>query len=341
MDIDKIKKLDSQDVYSSIRHLPNQIKQAQEDISSLDFPKDYYHANNIAIAGMGGSIYSCYVVKSLFNSLRLPVIKINDYFLPKFINEKTFFVASSYSGTTEETLINTEGALSKTKLVSAVTVGDKLGTIMEENSIQFYKINPKFNPSGQPRLGVGYMVFGVVFILARLGFLELDLAEFKNAIDEIRQKDSSLQSYAEEIKNLAKEKSIIFVSAEHLEGNIHISRNQLNETAKSFAEYHIIPEMNHHLLEGLTYPKDKKLFFVFYSSGFFNPRNKKRLEITYELLKKQNIEYTIISLDAKDKLQEFLAFLQFGSYLSFFLAIERDLNPSLIPYVDYFKEKLG
>jgi glucose/mannose-6-phosphate isomerase len=52
-------------------------------------------------------------------------------------------------------------------------------------------------------------------------------------------------------------KKTILVGGSFLEGALHIGANQLNENAKIFADYKIVPEINHHLMEGLTFPKSK------------------------------------------------------------------------------------
>ncbi len=93
-------------------------------------------------------------------------------------------------------------------------------------------------------------------------------------------------------------------------------------------------------MEGLTYPKDKNLIFVFLNSPFYFERNKKRFEVTKKVLRRQNVDYLDLAFTAADKIEEFLLYLQFGSYLSFFLGIDYEVNPSLIPWVDYFKKEL-
>lgn len=337
----QLKKLDSKNVYGSIQSLADQIEQAEEDCKEINFPENFRQADLLAISGMGASIYSYHVLTSLFkDNLKKPLLKINDYQLAKCINEKTLFIGSSYSGDTEETLETTSKALSITNKVSAITTGGKLSEMMDTKNLPYYKVNPKFNTSGQPRVGVGYLLFGAIFILKNLKFIDFDQDSLKLALTKLREKDQEIQSKAEGVAQKLLENLITIVGAEHLAGNAHIMRNQINETAKTFSDYHLIPEMNHHLLEGLKYPKGKKMHFIFLSSSKFENKNLKRFEITQEVLTKQNLEYSTISFDCQTKIEEFIFFLQFGSYLSLFLGLHYDQDPSLIPYVDYFKRRL-
>ena len=103
----------------SIKLLPQQIRQTWEDTEKLEFNQEYKNLEQIVISGMGGSIYNYYFLESVFkDELNKPLIKVNNYGLPTFVNEKTLFIASSYSGTTEEVIFNLKQALNKKALLA-------------------------------------------------------------------------------------------------------------------------------------------------------------------------------------------------------------------------------
>lgn len=342
IDQDKIKKIDGQNVYSSIQFLPDQIEQVIDDVTKIKFPNTYRNSDLIAISGMGGSIYNYTVILSLFeDQLERPIVMVNGYKLPKRIVKDTLFIGSSYSGDTEETLLTTQEAIKNDDAVTAITGGGKLAQLMKRYKLPFYEFKPRFNPSNQPRIGLGYMVFGPIMILNNLGYLHIPITKLKKSLQKLRDMDKKIQNDAYSLVPKIKDKIIILIGAEHLQGNIHIARNQFNETAKTFAEYHLIPELNHHLIEGLIYPKNKQLVFLFYNSPFFYKRNQERFVITRQVLKKQLYDCFAIKVDACDKLEEFLLMMQFNSYLTFFLGVDNGVNPSKIPWVDYFKKQLS
>src|SRR3989344_1068502 len=340
IDQSMIKKYDLSDAYSSIRQLPNQIDQVLDEVKNITYPQSYYDADCIVISGMGGSVYSYYIISSLFaHTLKKPLIAVNDYKLPSFLPRKTLFLGSSYSGSTEETIATTNSAIKNKYKVTAVTTGGVLGDLMKQNQLPFYQFEPRFNPCGQPRVGIGYMIFGTILILEKLKYLSFNFEELESSIDLLKNKDDEIQQKAHDLKNTLKDAMIILVASEHLSGVVHSGRNQINETAKVLAEYHLIPELNHHLMEGLTYPKDKKLLFIFYNSPFYYERNHRRFEVTKKVLSQQKISFLDVSFEARNKIEEFLLYLQFGSYLSFFLGIDYGVDPSKIPWVDYFKKE--
>ena len=74
----------------------------------------------------------------------------------------------------------------------------------------------------------------------------------------------------------------------------------MNENGKRFAGYFALPELNHHLLEGMVNPKSNKdsLFFVLFNSSLYHQR-KKRYEITKDVLAK--IQFNAKFINASEK----------------------------------------
>lgn len=337
----KIKKYDTFNVYGSLKGLAHQISQVMGDMEKITFPNTYRNCDLVAISGMGGSIYNHTVIVSLFeDTLVKPVVQVSGYELPKRVLKDTLFIASSYSGSTEETVMTTRSAIKNDDIVTAITAGGELGAIMKQNKLPYYQFDPKYNPSNQPRCGLGYTIFGPVLLLNKLDYLTLNMKDLKRAVVKLQDMDDKAEHKAAKIVAEMRNKQIILVASEHLHGNVHIFRNQLNETAKTYAEYHLIPELNHHLMEGLTYPKKKELFFIFFPSRFYNSRNRTRMDITKQVIKKQGFAHDDISVDAANKLEEFMLLMQLNSYISFFLGLEYNINPGAIPWVDLFKKQL-
>ncbi len=204
--------------------------------------------------------------------------------------------------------------------------------------LPYYDFDPIHNPSGQPRMGQGYMLFSMIAILEKLGFLKaVDLT----AVDEVASLIPELEKHTPEQAKVFVNSQPFFVAAEHLSGNAHILRNQTNETAKSYADYNLIPELNHHLMEGLKHPIGKKLQFIFFDSTLYHPRVRERFAITQEVVHKNGIETHTYTPKSTTKLGQFLEVLMWGGYFTYFLSKEYNENANAIPWVDYFKEKLG
>ena len=324
----------------SIKLIPKQVQQTWDEMMALKLPKEFKNQNLIAISGMGGSIYNYYFLESVFkNELIKPLMKINNYGLPGFVNENTLFIASSYSGTTEEVIFNLKEALKRKAKCVAFAAGGPLLELAKSENIPFYHFEPKFNPSGQPRMGQGYMLFGALGFLANLGYLksQVDL----DFLASLSQESTALQQKAQELAEKLLDNELFFVAADHLAANAHILRNQTNETAKLYANYNLLPELNHHLMEGLKQPSNRNRIFVFLNSQLYQQRNQQRLELTKEVIVKNGYKIVEFVPEESSALAQFVEVLIWGGYLTYELGVKYHEDPNLIPWVDYFKNKLG
>jgi glucose/mannose-6-phosphate isomerase len=336
----KIKKLDKSNLLGSIELLDKQCGEAWRDVKKIKIPKNYRQVENIVVSGMGGSALGARLIGSLFAAeLRRPLEIVRGYNLPAYVGPKTLLILSSYSGNTEETLAAARvGQKRKAKIVGLAT-GGALANFLRRNNYPSYIFKPTYNPSNQPRMGLGYSIFGQLGLLAKCGALKINEQEIKNVIATLSSRPRS----AEKISNTLKNKIPIIVASEFLLGNGHIMANQINENAKSFAAYFELPELNHHLMEGLKNPaaNKKNLIFFLLNSDLYLPRNQKRYKILKTVLAKNKIDFIEYRPKAKTKLQQSVETLLFGSYVSFYLAMIYNLDPSPIPWVDFFKKQLG
>ena len=146
-------------------------------------------------------------------------------------------------------------------------------------------------------------------------------------------------------KWLAKEisgKIPVVVSHGFLNGSAHIFTNQINETGKTFCTRFPIPELNHHLMEGLQFPKENKklLYFVFLESKIYPKRIRQRFEITKKVLTKNKIKFAAHELTAKDVASAITEAMVFSNFTTFYMAMLQKVDPAKVPWVDYFKKEL-
>ncbi len=349
-DREKINKVDLQGSLGSLEQLANQCQEVWQVGESLSFDQTYQDIDRVVVAGMGGSSLGTHIIQSVFkNELRLPITIVPDYTMPAFVNERTLVVASSYSGTTEETISAATDAHEKGAKVTGITSGGPLAELLKQWNVPALIFPTTFNPSKQPRLGLGYSIFGQMILLARCGLLNLERHHLDEVLAAIAQAhlDSgvAVTTDTNPAKLLAFEmvdRTPIITVAEHLEGTAHVFANQLNESAKTFSEYRVIPELNHHLMEGLQFPSlnQTNLLFVTTHSSLYSENNQTRITLTEEVIEKNHIEFRSINLKATTRLAQAFELLVFGSYTSFYLAMLYGKDPSSIPWVDWFKAQL-
>ncbi len=347
---EKIVQLDSKNMLGSVQLLGKQIEEVLPQAKQVKIPASYKKVNNIVVLGMGGSALGAHLIKSVFfKNLKVPVEIVNGYEASGFADQKTLVIASTYSGSTEEVLNAAADARKKKAKILVICSGGKLAEWAKKNRIPALIFTTNNNPCGSPRMGLGYSIFGQIALLANVGLLKLSPAEVKNALQTISKFNSLFGADNLGAKNPAKQlarslfgKSVWCAASQHLSGNAHIAANQMNENAKRFAGYFIIPELNHHLMEGMLYPENNKdnLKMLLIESGLYEQKIQKRYEITKQILDKNNIGHVSYLAQEKNMLLQACELLMLGSYVSFYSAMLQGIDPTAIPFVDFFKAQL-
>jgi len=346
------KKLDTDKVAKSIEMLPAQMKQVLDEAHLVKVPREYEKATQVVVNGMGGSNIGIGLVRSaLSDQLKLPITVTSGYRVPASVDKNTLYLLSSYSGNTEEVLsVYPEVKKRGAKILGICEVGNsKLARLMMKDNIPGYMFKPENNPSNQPRLGLGYSVLGAAMLLAKAGLFSIKEKELEDVIAKMELTDQGLRPGAPAKINKAKRLAIklcghapVIVAAEFLAGNLNILRNQINETSKNFATYLELPDMNHYALESLVNPKSNKnnLMFLFFDSLLYHPRVQQRAALTKQVVKKNKIKVLEHKLFGASELEQALEMMQFGCWLTYYLAMLNNVNPVKITWVDWFKKEL-
>jgi len=348
---EKFKSIDTGKVLDSIRLLADQIEQTWREVNSLNTPPKCTLVKNVVVCGMGGSALGARIVDSLKDRLaRTPIEIFTNYHVPNYVDSKTFVILSSYSGNTEETISAANKAISKNAQVFIITTGGKLSKIAASHNLPNYTFTPTHNPSNQPRLALGYSVTSILAILSKCQFISLTNEEIENTIKSTRKLISDFGPDSPQDSNIAKiiaknlkNKIPILVASEHLLGSSHAFKNQLNEGSKTFSTLFDLPELNHHLLEGLKNPAPAKTYmkFVFIESDLYDNRVKLQYPITKKVVEKNQVSQITYKASSKTKLDQAFEILTLGSFSHYYLAMLYELDPTPIPWVDFFKLELA
>ncbi|NUM25922.1 MAG: SIS domain-containing protein [Candidatus Buchananbacteria bacterium] len=345
-----VAKLDPGHALEAVAQLGEQVASAWRDFKKVSVPKSYRQINKIVLNGMGGSQLGAHLLSSVyFKELQKPFVIVNSYELPGYIDNKTLYIVSSYSGNTEEPLATIAEARRRGAKIFGIAAGGKLGQLITSGKIPGFVFDPVANPSGQPRLGLGYSLTAQLALFNKLGLLRITDFDIKQQLALLKKCNQRFGFSVTQSKNPAKKMALalagnaaVIVASEHLVGTAHIFANQTNETGKTFSTYYAIPELNHHLLESLKNPKTNRtsLLFMFFESKLYYPKNQLRFSVTKQVVRKNAIKQLSYTVTAQDRLGQALEILSLGSYATFYLALLNNINPNLIPWVDYFKRQL-
>jgi glucose/mannose-6-phosphate isomerase len=332
---------DSLNILESALAFPLQCNQVLWEIAQADIPPQCFLAENIVVSGMGGSALGGRIISSLERQiLKIPIVVSTEYHLPNFVGPKTLVIISSYSGDTEETIHSLAEAQARDAQIFILASGGKLAQIAKDQNLPHFIFSPRHNPSNQPRMGLGYNIMTIISLLSRCQLIHpiSQLSSLKQYLQDLTSDVKPYQDIALQLKN----KIPVLVASEHLKGAAHAFKNQLNETAKSFACLFDIPELNHHLMEGLMFPKANpgSLHFLMINSSHYHPEVKRRYILTSEVISKNHIPVSIIPIHSPNRLFDALNLVQMGALVSFYLSQTYDIDPGPVPWVDYFKDAL-
>jgi glucose/mannose-6-phosphate isomerase len=328
-------------ILASIEALPEQILAGWRTANAVRFPSGKKPAD-VVVSGMGGSGLGADVIRSAFaDRLSVPFSIVNGYSLPAWVSRDSLVILSSYSGTTEETLATAREALKKKARIGVITTGGPLLELAKEHGWPTVLIDEATNPSNQPRMAIGSAAFGLAGLLTKAGVLKITEREVKSLAAFLRK--TATAGAAEDVAAKAEFRFLLLIGSEHLTGATHVFNNQINENAKQLSTYLALPEIDHHLLEGLSFPEGAKkhLLAVFFQSNLYHPQNRKRVELTAELFAEHGIEPLIVAPEGKTRLEQAWQTIQFGSRVSLALAQAHHIDPEPVPNVARLKRKLA
>jgi glucose/mannose-6-phosphate isomerase len=341
---------DTLGVYDSINSLGQQFESAWHDSQFVSLNFEPEKIKNIVFAGMGGSNLPAHVIQSLSPLLlKVPLEIIANYRLPQYSSKETLVILVSYSGNTEEIISCSQDAAKRECKVIVITTNGKLKEIALSEHWPVIILDEQLNRSHIPRYGIGLLLGAVMGLTIRLNpeaFRFVDPKEILRVIDknltalksDRPTADNPAKSFA--LKN--KGQSLIVFSANHLSGVGKISTNFFNETSKSFSAYFSIPDLNHHLLEGLAFPLNLKeqTRFILLNSSLYPDVIQKRFQITKDILIKQNFQLTVIKPESSEIISQVFESLVFLIMISYYLSIVNKQDPGTNPWVDFFKKQL-
>jgi glucose/mannose-6-phosphate isomerase len=345
--LEEIEKIDQDGFLRNLQEFPEQCERCWQDWQAIPLPARFIQAKNIFITGMGGSSMGGALVSSLTKDYPIPIVIWRDYDIPGWINKDTLVIAISFSGNTEETLDSFKKATAKTDKIVTIAQGGELDILSRKYKTTHYKINY----SGQPRSSFGFIFTSVLAIFSKLKLIELSEDDFREAMVLLKglQKkiDVGIPTPNNNAKLLAK-KLIDKIPVIYGSGNLRLMArrwcNEFGENAKTAAFYQELPEANHNTVNGLEFPKNlgQKIFAIILQSKFDHPRNRLRQNVLMQIFQRNRIPFESLMLEpSPTPLAELLQFCLLGAYVSYYLGIIYDSDPSQIKIVDFLKEKLA
>ena len=324
-----------------IEGFTRQLADALKIGQSLDLDRPGSDIRNIVIAGMGGSGIGANLVESLtFGRIPIPITVCKSYNIPQFVSPHTLFIASSYSGNTEETVAALHKALLKRAHVIAVASGGKLLEICKEYNLFYIQL-----PAGSdsPRAMLSFNMIALLYVLYHTNLIGAAfIKETENAIEFLNRGEKGIQSEAELIAKKLKGKLPVIYCDNRLYAMALRFQQQLNENSKQLAHVNTFPEMNHNELVGWRFPENlmPMLQPIYLYSDHDHERVEKRMEICREIFEKKSNPIIDIIGEGASLLEQYYYLIHLTDWISYFLAKENGVEPDPIEPIVYLKTEL-
>jgi len=347
-DLELISKIDASGMLDTLARFPEQIKETIDIVNSKDL-SGFLKIDNIIVNGMGGSAISGDIMQRfLRDNLEIPIFVNREYDLPKWANKDTLVLSQSYSGNTEETLSTFKHASQKRCKIIGISSGGKLQEYCEKRNVPHMKI-----PSGlPPRAATAYMLFSSILVLKKISQLkdtiDLEIEEtISMAYDFIKTNNKTVPEKENVSKQIA---NTIFKTIPQVYGwGIYtpIAKRwctQFNENSKIIARYDIAPECNHNDLVGWSMnPESSKKFTCIL---FRDEENEtiyiaKRLNFMKDLFKDTAANVIEIQVKGKKKLAKMMYAMCLGDFVSCYLAVLRNIDPTPVDVIVELKKALA
>ena len=347
LNLAQIKRYDSEDMLHLLSSFSEQCKRGWEIGEALELEGcDERIPNNIVIAGMGGSGIGGDLVKAVGGAQSpCPIIVHRGYTLPAFVTSQTLFIAVSYSGNTEETLLSVEQAFAQGAQILAVTSGGKLKAFAEACGLPCVTI-----PTGQPpRASLGYLLMPILSVLVRLGFtaslnLQSDLEEAIPLLGKLAEdfQPDAPESQPKQLAQALYGKLPVIYASQELEAIAMRWKGQMNENSKSLAYYSVYPEMNHNEIEGWKHPSalTQQCHVIQLRDPIAPSQTQRRMDITAELIQPHTAGITQVNSAGRSLLARLLSLVAIGDWASFYLAILYKQNPTPVGRIEELKRRL-
>lgn len=334
-------KYDSEGMIFVLDRFVDQCKEAIETGERFDFP-GIDSIDQVIVCGMGGSAMAGEIAKRF---AQIPLFVNRSYDLPVFIDRHTLLVAISYSGNTAETLSSLDQGIGRYASILCISSGGKMGEISKAQGIPLLKI-----PSGyQPRAAMGHLALPLLVTLSRVGLLE-DIGPWVTLLQELDRVRARCTATVPIEENPAKRLAhtlsgripLIYGTVDNTDLVAMRWKTQINENAKQPAFWNVFPELNHNEILALVGADLlANQYVLLLQNGYDLPENCNRVEIMMALFEKNKVPFTEVKAEGESELAQVLSQIYLGDYVSYYLALLNEVDPTPVVLIEEFKQALA
>lgn len=348
--IDDIRHLDPENMYNRIFDFPEQVAEAAKIAAEWRVDKDQFSdIKNVCVIGMGGSAIGGDLIRTLLlGDLLVPFNICRHYMLPEYVDDESLVIVSSYSGNTEETLSAFNDALDRKAMIAGVTTGGMLEEIAAVNEIPVLKIPPGL----QPRAALGYSFVPLLIFLEKIGLgfgcsdqLGAAIRLLQSRRDQYIETEPTASNPAKSLATQLHGRIPIIYGGPTFTDVIAVRwKGQICENSKNMAFANQYAEFNHNELVGwheLIKKHSDSLSVVQLRDRKDHPKIARRMDIVHRIISKLGVPVAEIESAGESRLERMFSLIQLGDFVSYYLAILNDVDPTPVDAIETLKRELS
>ena len=326
-----------------LAQLPEQSRDAWALARSWPLPAGFHTPSRVVLAGVGGSAIGADIVATLARLHGpVPVEVLRQYQAPA-LDTDALVIACSFSGNTEETTAAFEATLATPGMRLALTTGGRLADLARERGVPLLA----YAWDGPPRTALGYGMFTILGLAARLGAIDVGEDEVTVAISGLSEavRQYGLAAPMNEAKRLAiaiGDRVPVIIGADFLDVAARRFATEVNENAKQWAFSAALPEFNHNAMQALAGPTGTPgtLLPIIIDAPAVHPRNRRRVQETMRMMSEAGVSAQLIDTGGSTPLDAIMRATSLASWTSYYLAMLHDVDPTPVPTLDAFKARM-
>lgn len=336
----RMRSVDNRNMLRLINDLPEQYETALGIGRGFTLEPLAIKPSLVFLTGIGDSgITGDVVVAAVSDEISVPIVSDHGGRLPKYVGKDALVFVSDYSGRNPVTLRNYREAKQRGAAVICVTTGGPLHAAASIDGTKIIKI-----PAGQPaRSAIGYLFVPIAVALERYG-LAFGLSEklsqaiklVRNAREALRYEVASPQNEAKQLAQVLRGKLIVVYGASDYRSAVADRwKLQINANSKLAAISSLFPDAADGEISGweLADKQCKDFAFVFLKDSSDKAEVARLMNASADLLGK----FQVVEVEVKGSttLERLLYGLYLGDYVSCYLALLHEVNPTETRNVTY------
>jgi glucose/mannose-6-phosphate isomerase len=207
-------------------------------------------------------------------------------------------------------------------------------------------------PGGlQPRAALGYSFVPLMLFLNAIGLSKFDADDFERLADFLEKRAEAFVVESASDNNSAKQLAlqlygripVIYSGPELTDAIATRIKGQISENAKMPAYANQFPELCHNDLVGWKVINAFRDFLrvLILRDADDHPRVSARMDIVKDIILKQNVKVFDIESEGDNSLQRMMSLVQFGDFMSLYLAALNKVDPTPVTAIDFLKRELA